>query len=98
MNSREERGEVDEAERGYDLTAHRRDAAAEAAEKISLCLENCSSLPVDQDGVLILHNLNELDNKVSVGLLAVDSNFVLLTLLQLSKLTNLTLSIRCLTF
>ncbi len=64
MNSREERGEVEESERGYDLV-HQQDGRQEAQEKISLVLENCSSLPVDQDGVLILSSLNT-DAKVGI--------------------------------
>ena len=63
MNEREERGEVEESERDYDLV-HHHDNKLEEEEKISLCLQHCSTLPVDQDGVLILSNINT-DDKVS---------------------------------
>ena len=64
MNEREERGEVEESERGYDLV-HCHDNRAEE-EKISLCLQHCSTLPVDQDGVLILSHM-KTDDKVGLS-------------------------------
>ena len=53
MNKREARGEIDESERGYDISEN----TYLLEEKISLCLQHCDKLPVDQEGVLILNSI-----------------------------------------
>ncbi len=56
VNEREERGEVDESERNYNIHESR---PSLEEEKISVCLQRCDKLPVNPDGILILKHIDK---------------------------------------